>query len=64
MQKKIKSSELLSFLIVEIGGKKKTKQGWNRSALFPFQSEDGKKWKMYFFRKFEFDIAITGQRRH
>lgn len=41
MQKKIKSSELLSFLIVEIGGKKK--QGWNRSALFPFQSEDGKK---------------------
>lgn len=43
MQKKIKSSELLSFLIVEIGGKKKTKQGWNRSALFPFQSEDGKK---------------------
>lgn len=42
MQKKIKSSELLSFLIVEIGGKKK-KQGWDRSALFPFQSEDGKK---------------------
>lgn len=62
MQKKIKSSELLSFLIVEIGGKKK--QGLDRSALFPFQSEDGKKWKLYFFRKFEFDIAITGQRRH
>lgn len=41
MQKKIKSSELLSFLIVEIGGKKK--QGLYRSALFPFQSEDGKK---------------------
>lgn len=42
-RKKLKSSELLSFLIVEIGGKKTTKQGWNRSALFPFQSEDGKK---------------------
>lgn len=43
MQKKIKSSELLSFLIVEIGVKKKTKQGLDRSALFPFQSEDSKK---------------------
>lgn len=41
MQKKIKSSELLSFLIVEIGGKKKNKV-WTVQLYFLFNPKTAK----------------------
>lgn len=42
MQKKIKSSELLSFLIVEIGGKKKQNKVWTVQLYFLFNPKTAK----------------------